>query len=152
MKSVCPIRAMLSGLLLAALSFVTVGATANLGRPFSGYYDVSGVQVQGEVVQVTLHVKLFNHGDEDVKSVIVTLLDNSPFATLRGNFQPLKIWKSQQFVEMSQEFDVPKREYALWSRGPGQPNLVILFQDIHGKDWRRSVQVSRRPMVHPDSE
>jgi hypothetical protein len=147
MKFVRPTPAWLACILLAALLLVTVGATATLGRPFTGYFDVSGVQEQGDMVQVTLHLKLFNHGDEDVKGVIVTLMDQHPTMILRGNFQPVKVWKSQKFMEISQEFTVTKREYAGWTSAAGQPNLIILFQDANGKSWQKSPQVSRRPLT-----
>lgn len=101
----CLVYTLLTGVLLA-----TVVARANSGREFSGYFDVSHVQEQGDLVQVTLHLKLFNHSESDARSVIVTLVDSSPSMTLRGNFQPVKVWKSHQFIEMSQEFTVTKRE------------------------------------------
>jgi hypothetical protein len=135
------------GLLLAALSLATVAATTHSGREFSGYFDVSGIQEKGDLVQVTLHLKLFNHSDADAKSVIVTLVDSSPAMTLRGNFQPVKVWKSQQFIEMSQEFSVTKREFREWMAPPAQPNLIILFQDSNGKSWQKGAQLSHRPMV-----
>lgn len=147
MKSVRPTPAWLACILLAALLLVTVGATATLGRPFTGYFGVSGVQEQGDLVQVTLRLKLFNQGDEDVKSVIVTLMDSSPIVTLRGNFQPVKVWKSQKFISISQEFSVTKREYAEWMSAGGQPNLVVLFEDAKGKSWQKGVQVTRSPLV-----
>jgi hypothetical protein len=148
MQLLRPSRAWVVCTLFAALSLATVASTAKSGREFSGYFDVSGVQEQGELVQVTLHLKLFNHGDADAKSVIVTLVDSSPAMTLRGNFQPVKVWKSQQFIEMSQEFSVTKREFREWMAPPAQPNLVILFQDSKGKSWQKGAQISRRPLVH----
>jgi hypothetical protein len=147
MQSPRPSRAWLVCLLLAALSLATVAASTKSGREFSGYFDVSGVQEQGDLVQVTLHLKLFNHSDADAKSVIVTLVDSSPAMTFRGNFQPVKVWKSQQFIEMSQEFSVSRREFNEWMAPPAQPNLVILFQDSTGKSWQKGAQISRRPLV-----
>lgn len=147
MQSPRPSRAWLVCLLLAALSLATVAASTKSGREFSGYFDVSGVQEQGDLVQVTLHLKLFNHSDADAKSVIVTLVDSSPAMTLRGNFQPVKVWKSQQFIDLSQEFSVSKREFNEWMSPPAQPNLVILFQDKTGKSWQKGAQISRRPLV-----
>jgi hypothetical protein len=79
--------------------------------------------------------------------VIVTLVDSSPAMTLRGNFQPLKVWKSQKFVEMSQQFTVTKREFGEWMAAPGQPNVVILYQDSHGQTWQKGAQLSRRPLA-----
>ena len=147
MRSLRPSRAWVVCALLAVLSLATVAATTKSGREFSGYFDVSGVQEQGDVVQVTLHLKLFNHSDADAKSVIVALMDSSPAMTLRGNFQPVKVWKSQHFIEMSQEFSVSKREFREWMAPPAQPNLIILFQDSKGKSWQKGAQISRRPLV-----
>jgi len=147
MRSLRPSRAWVVCALLAVLSLATVAATTKSGREFSGYFDVSGVQEQGDVVQVTLHLKLFNHSDADAKSVIVALMDTSPTMTFRGNFQPVKVWKSQQFIEMSQEFSISKREFREWMAPPAQPNLIILFQDSKGKSWQKGAQISRRPLV-----
>jgi hypothetical protein len=147
MQSQHPSRAWTVCALLILLLLTTLAATTNNGREFSGYFDVSGVQEQGELVQVTLHLKLFNHGDADARSVIVTLIDSSPSMTFRGNFQPVKVWKSQRFIEMSQEFTVTKREFREWMQPPAQPNLVILFQDSKGKTWQKGAQISRRPLI-----
>ena len=149
MQSLRPSRAWLVCTLLTALLSATVAATSSKGREFSGYFDVSGVQEQGELVQVTLHLKLFNHGDAAVKSVIVTLVDSSPAMTLRGNFKPVKVWKSQRFIEMSQEFTISKREFNEWMAPPAQPNLIILFQDSNGRSWQKGAQISHRPLVRP---
>lgn len=140
-------RARLVCTLLTALLLATVAAKANSGREFSGYFDVSQVQEQGDVVQVTLHLRLFNHSESDAKSVIVTLLDSSPAMTMRGNFTPVKVWKSHQFIEISQEFTVTKREFGEWMTPPAQPNLVVLFQDGKGASWQKGAQISRRPLV-----
>ncbi len=149
MPSQRPSRVWVVVTMLAALILATVAAAANSsGREFSGYFDVSEVQEQGDLVQVTLHLKLFNHGDEDARSVIVTLVDSSPAMTLRGNFQPVKTWKHQQFIEMSQEFSVTKREFREWMAPPAQPNLIILYQDSNGKSWQKGAQISRRPLIH----
>jgi hypothetical protein len=140
-------RAWIVCAVLATLMLSTLAVAAEGGREFRGYFDVSGVQPQGELVQVTLHLKLFNHTDADAKGVIVTLIDSSPAMTFRGNFQPVKVWKSQQFIEMSQEFTVTKREFNEWMHAPMQPNLVILFQDSKGQTWQKGAQISRRPLV-----
>jgi len=147
MKFSRPTPAWLVCTLLAALLLVTAAAAANSGHEFSGYFDVSGVKEQGDLVQVTLHLKLFNHSDADVKSVIVTLVDSAPAMTFRGNFQPVKVWKSQRFIEMSQEFTVTQREFREWMGAPAQPNLVILYQDAKGASWQKGAQISRRPLV-----
>ena len=144
------ITALLSATLFANVAFA---AGADKGREFSGYYDLSGVQEQGDMVQLTLHLKLFNHTSEDAKKVIVALMDPMPAMMLRGNFQPVKVWKSQQFIEISQQFTVPKSEFESWTHAPIQPELTILFQDGNGKSLQRGAQLSRRPMVKkPEQE
>jgi hypothetical protein len=152
MQFLRPSRAWYVSALLTALLFVTVAASSSKGREFSGYFDVSGVQEQGDMVQVTLHLKLFNFGENAVKSVIVTLKDSTPAANLRGSFQPVKVWKSRQTIELSQEFTVSKHDFQLWMQAPAQPNLMILFQDGNGKSWQKGAQLSRRPLVPPTEQ
>ena len=147
MQSLRQSRAWLVCTLLTALLLAAVAARANSGREFSGYFDISHVQEQGDLVQVTLHLKLFNHSESDARSVIVTLVDSSPAMTLRGNFEPVRVWKSHEFLEMSQEFTVTKREFKEWMTPPAQPNLVILFRDRKGATLQRGAQISRRPLV-----
>jgi len=148
MRSLRPSRAWTLCTVLIALCLATVAATTKSGREFSGYFDVSGVQEQGDMVQVTIHLKLFNHSAADANSVIVALMDSSPSMMMRGNFQPVRVWKSQKFIEMSQEFSVSKREFQEWMAPPAQPNLIILFQDSKGKSWQKGVQISRRPLLY----
>jgi hypothetical protein len=133
------------GLLLATLS-LAISAAARTGRDFAGFFDVSGVHEQGDFVQFTLHLKLANQGDEDARNVIVTLMDSTPLATMHGNFQPVKVWKPRQFLELSQEFSIPKSEFNQWMRPAAQPNLVVLYQDSHGKTLQLGLQVSRHPL------
>jgi len=147
MRFVRPTRAWLVCTLLAVPLLLTVMAAANSGHDFSGYFDLSDVKEQGDLVQVTLHLRLFNHSEADARSVIVALFDSAPEMTFRGNFDPLKVWKSQHFVEMSQQFTITKREFREWNGPPAQPNLVILFQDANGRSWQKGAQLSRRPFV-----
>jgi hypothetical protein len=129
------------------LGLSTVVATANNSRDFNGFFDVSDVQKQGDLVQVTLHLQLFNTGADDARSVVVTLVDSDPSMTLRGSFAPVKVWKHQQRINLTQQFSVTQREYAEWMNGPGQPNLIILFEDANGNTWHRGAQITRRPLV-----
>ena len=145
MRSLRISRAFVLCVSLALLLF-TVSAAAKSNREFAGYYDVSDVEEQGDLVQVTLHLQLFNSGHQDVKSVIVTLVDSGPLMTLRGNFHPLKVWHSQQSIKLSQQFTVSKREFGEWVTS-GQPNLVILFQDAKGHTAQRGAQLSHRPLM-----
>ena len=145
-------RVWLTAVVLTVFAAITANAVGSNGREFSGYFDLSDVQQQGDLVQVTLHLKLFNHGEADAHSVIVALIDSSPTMTVRGNFQPVKVWKSGQFIEMSQQFSVTQREFNEWMTTPIQPNLLVFFQDATGRTLQRGIQVSRRPLVRVQQE
>ena len=146
MRSMRPSRAWQVCLVLVTL-LLAIAAPAKSGRDFSGYFDVSGVHEQGDLVQVTLHLNLFNHSDAEVRSVIVALMNSGPSMMLRGNFQPVKVWKSQRFIQISQEFSVSREEYREWMTSPTPPNLIIMYRDTHGQSWQQGAQISRRPLV-----
>ena len=148
MRFMRPSRAWQTGLVLAVL-LLAIAAPAKSGREFSGYFDVSGIHDQGDLVQLTLHLKLFNHSDADARGVIVALANSGPSMMLRGSFQPVKVWKSQHFLEMSQEFTVSKQEFREWMTAPAQPNLIIMYEDARGKSWQQGAQMSRRVLVQP---
>jgi len=146
MQFLRPSRAWYVSALLTALLLVTVAASSN-GREFSGYFDVSGVQEQGDLVQVTLHLRLFNHGDADVKGAIVTLFDSNPGPALQGSYAPVKLWTRYKPVELSQQFTVTKEEFGKWTNGSGGPNVMILVQNAKGQTLQLGAQISRRPLV-----
>jgi hypothetical protein len=152
MQSQRPPETWLRAVVLIAFVVLTANVFGSNGREFSGYFDVSHIQEQGDLVQVTLHLKLFNHSDADARSVIVALIDSSPTMAVRGNFQPVKIWKSGRFIEISQQFSVTQREFNEWMSTPIQPNLLVFFQDPTGRTLQRGVQVSRRPLVRVEPE
>jgi len=152
MQSLRSSRTWFSCYAVIAIALLAGNAQANNGREFSGYFDLSHIQEQGDLVQVTLHLKLFNHGDSDARSVIIALMDSSPALSVRGNFQPVKVWKAGHFIEISQQFSIPKYEFNEWMQAPVQPNLLIFFQDAKGKTLQRGAQVSRRPWVRVAEE
>lgn len=145
-------RTWLCCFVVIALSLIVGTAQASNGREFSGYFDVSHIQEQGDLVQVTLHLRLYNHGDSDARSVIVALLDSAPTLNVRGNFQPIKVWKAGHFIEISQQFSVPKVMFHEWLQSPVQPNLLIFFQDTKGNTLQRGAQVSHRPWIRATEE
>jgi hypothetical protein len=134
----------------ALVLLASLAATAKDGRDFAGYFDVSDVHEQGELVQITLHLQLFNNGEGDVRNAIVALMESGPAVNLRGSFPPVRLWKRQQPIRMNQQFTVTRREFGEWMSGPAQPNLLIMFQDAKGQSWQRGAQMSRRPLVPRD--
>lgn len=131
----------------AVLLFLAAGASAANGREFAGYFDVSDVEDQGDVVQLTLHLQLYNNGQDNERSVIIALQDSGPEMTLRGSFPPVKVWKVQQPLNLSKQLTVAKRDYDSWMAGASQPNLVIFFRDPKGHSWQQGAQVRLAPLV-----
>src|SRR5215467_8415580 len=86
---------------LAGLLLFATAATAANGREFAGYFDVSDIENNGDLVQLTLHLQLYNNGQDNERSVIVALQDSGPEMTLRGSFHPVKIWNSQEPINLS---------------------------------------------------
>jgi hypothetical protein len=134
--------------LCASLALLlTVTAAGKDGRDFAGYYAVSDVQEQGDMVQATLHLQLFNVGNADVRSVIVTLIDSGPAGMLLGNFHPVKMWRSGRGIKLNQQFTVSKHEFQGWMTSSRQPHLLVLFQDAKGQSWQRGAQINRLPLI-----
>jgi hypothetical protein len=127
------------------LSAITV--MAKDGRDFAGTYGFTEVQEQGDMVHLTLHLRLFNYSDSDIKGAVVVLQEGPPGVALRGNFPTVKVWHKNRDVQLSQEFTVPKREYQDWLQPPAQPNVFIIYQDSNGQTWQRGAQMRPQPIL-----
>jgi len=140
-------RASVMGVWLAIFLLGTITATAKDGRDFAGVYGFTDVQEQGDMVHLTLHVRLFNNSEADIKGAVIVLMEGSTGVGLRGNFPAVKVWRKNQDVKLSQQFTVPKREYQDWLRPPAQPNVVIIYQDANGQTWEKGAQMRPQPVV-----
>ncbi|MFZ0815306.1 MAG: hypothetical protein WAM78_07290 [Candidatus Sulfotelmatobacter sp.] len=140
-------RVSVIGTSLAILLLSTVTLTAKDGRDFAGSYSFTGVQEQGGMVQLTLHLRMFNYSGADIKGPVVTLREGISGVGLLGTFPAVKTWYKNREVEFSQQFTVPKSDYQDWLRPPAQPNVVIIYQDANGQTWQKGVQMSPRPTL-----
>jgi len=129
--------------LLAALV-----AFARDGRDFAGYYSLTDVTEQSTAVKLTLTLQLFNYSDADIKQASVVLHQSGPGILIHGSYPILKVFRNQTDVRMSQEFTVPREEYMRWQNGM-EPRLMVHFKGANGIEQRRSIQLSRRPMLSP---
>jgi hypothetical protein len=141
-------RASLMGALVAVFLLGTITATAKDGRDFAGVYGFTDVQEQGDNVHLTLHLRLFNNSEADIKGAVIVLMEGPTGVGLRGNFPTVKkMWRKSQDVKLSQQFTVPMREYRDWLRPPAQPNVVIIYQDAHGQTWQKGAQMHPEPVI-----
>jgi hypothetical protein len=140
-------RVSVIGTSLAIFLLSAVALTAKDGRDFAGSYSFTEVQEQGNTVQLTLHVRMFNYSGTDIKDPVVTLREGPSGVGLLGSFPAVKTWYKNRQVELSQQFTVPKSDYQDWLRPPAQPNVVIIYQDANGQTWQKGVQMSPRPTL-----
>lgn len=140
-------RASVLGVCLTIFMLGTITATAKDGRDFAGVYGFTDVQEQGDSVRLTLHLRLFNNSDADIKGAVIVLMEGHTGVSLRGNFPTVKVWHKNKDVKLSQQFTVPKREYEEWLRPPAQPNVVIIYQDASGHTWEKGAQMHPQPVV-----
>jgi len=131
------------------LSLILLTALATLakdGRDFAGYYSLTNATEQNNEVKLTLTVQIFNYSDADIKQASVVLHHSGPGMIVEGSFPPMKVFRNQTDVRLSQEFTVSREEYRRWQNGM-VPNFVVHFMGANGIEQNRSIQLSRRPML-----
>ena len=125
-----------------------VTSFARDGRDFAGYYSVGNVTQQGELVQLTLNLQVFNYSAVDVKQAVIKLHESGAGLAVHGAFQPIKLFANNRDVKLRQQFTVPRHEYERWQNGV-QPSLFIVYQDAAGRRWERTIEVAPRPAPFP---
>jgi len=131
-----------AALVLAALALA--GVAWGNGREFSGFYQVSDVNVSGETASLTFTVRLFNHSGADVTNATVVLRDAVIPSRNYGTFSSVSV-AAGHAVQLSATFQVPQREYQSWQQGQ-RPFLMIEYADAAGNKLRRPVEVVRGPV------
>ena len=127
-----------AALVLAGLALA--GTAWGNGREFSGFYKVSDVSVSGETANLTLTLRLFNHGTADVSNATVVLRDWVIPSRNFGTFPNVNV-PAGQTVQLSGTFQVPQREYQSWQQGR-RPFLMIEYADATGNKVRRPIEVA----------
>jgi hypothetical protein len=140
-------RTSVMGVCLTIFLLGTITATAKDGRDFAGVYGFTDVQEQGDMVRLTLHLRLFNNSEADIKGAVITLMEGPTGLALRGNFPTVKVWRKNKDVKLSQQFTISKSEYRDWLRPPAQPNVVIIYQDANGQTWEKGAQMRPQPII-----
>jgi len=112
LRSLC-ICAPLLGLMQLALG-QTFPHTA---RAFAGFYYLSDVINEGDVVHLTMTLSLINFAKRDVNGRSVALLDTSPSPVLLGSFDAIKSPSLSQYLTIKKAFTIPAAEFARWQTG-----------------------------------
>ncbi len=120
--------------MLLIIGWVTAGipiARANDVSALSGSYTLQSQADSGGQVQVTLQIRLSNHGVRDLHIQRMTLWDYSHPA--KGATQPCSILlHAGGSSNSSQTFIIPRAEYELWKRG-SRPRIVLELGTPNGR-------------------
>ena len=134
-------RACVTRVCLGIFLMAGIAVQAKDGRDFAGVYGFTDVQEHGDTVHLTLHLRLINNSEADVKAPVITLMEGPAGVGLRGSFPSVKVWRKSQDLKVTQQFTIPKREYEEWLRPPAQPNVVVIYQDAAGRMWEKGAQM-----------
>jgi len=125
---------------------LAVSAAAKDGRDFAGFYSLSNAAEQDDQVRVTVTLQLFNYSGEDLTHAAVSLREAPPGAATLGTYAPIESWPNGAEVKFTLHISVPRDEYARWG-GRRQPVVIVENRGQQGREWQRTAQVSRRPMI-----
>jgi len=131
---------------LLAMLLSTVLGFAKDGRDFAGYYNVADATEQGDQVQLTLRVRIFNYSSQDLRQALVVLHQPANPGVL-GVSKPIKSLPALKDAKVNQQVLVPRHVYEQWQKGQA-PEVSIVYVDEHGTRWEKSIQVAPRPVSY----
>jgi hypothetical protein len=116
-------------------------AQGNEALALSGSYAVQSQADSGGQVQVTLQIRLSNHGLHDLHIQRMTLWDFSHPA--KGATQACSILlHAGSSSNSTQKFTVPRAEYELWKRG-SRPRMVLELGTGNGRPGTAVVRLDQ---------
>jgi hypothetical protein len=134
-------------LALSALSMLfTTAAVAKDGRDFAGHYSLTDITVKGDQVELTLALQLYNYSGADLKQAVVAVHTPHAVPGVVASFAPIKLWRNEGDVIVSQQITIPLAEYQRWSTRV-QPPVFIGYTDENGHSLERWAQLSRSPII-----
>ena len=127
------------GLLMMTAQFSQASDVAKV----SGSYEVLQKLNVGSQTRVRLRVRLANDGSQELKIQRLTLQDFSH--AVRGGAQGCALTLgAKASVETTQEFTIPRADFALWQRGT-RPRLVVETQKPSGHKVTEVVRLDPVP-------
>ena len=130
----------------ASLLLATIAAVAKDGRDFAGFYSLTDVHEQGEQVQVTLGLQIFNYSGADLRQAVVTVRQSHPGIAVLGTSAPIELWRANARVIVKQDVTLSRDEFERWS-GHSQPAVFVVYRDASGQERQAWTQLSQRPAV-----
>lgn len=133
---------------LAVLNLlVALGAPAENGRDFAGFYELGDAVDLGDQVAVHMTVRVYNYSGADVIDARIVLEDTLPMGDDLGSFAMTVDIPDYESVRATESFTVPRPEYDHWQAGEA-PQLRLDYTDAAGNDHRAPVELM--PMLVDD--
>lgn len=123
---------------LVLFAFNVQTALASAGRALTGSYELLDVVDQGDIVSVTLAVRIFNYGDEDVIGATVWLSDPLGIPGTEAALGTIDTPRRAS-ARVSGTIDVSRQEYERWLAG-GMPHLRLGVTGSTGETTSQSVE------------
>jgi hypothetical protein len=134
--------ARLGACLLAAAAALVAGD----GRDFAGFFSLAGAHPQGNRVEVTLRIQVFNNTGGPVADAAAAVhpegAGKDAILTLSGPH----LWREGEDVVFSGTVTVERDELERWS-AHGRPSLFLYYTDSQGQPKREAADLIRRPQV-----
>jgi hypothetical protein len=127
-----------TGTVTALMSLAGI-VLASEGRDFAASYKTADVVEAGEEVSLTLKLRVYNYGADEVAGATITLEDSAQPDKICGSFADVSI-PARTSVPLEAGLTVLRREYEAWQTG-GTPRLYIEFQDQQGEPVRRTIEI-----------
>lgn len=134
--------------LFALPTLFTAAAVAKDGRDFAGHYNLTNVTEKGGQVELTLSLQLYNYTGLDLKQAVVTVHAPHAVPGVLASSAPIKLWRNESDVVVSQQLTIPRAEFERWSTRM-QPPVFIHYADEGGHAIERFAQLSRSPLIPP---
>lgn len=129
--------------LAIVLVLTAITAFGKDGRNFAGFFNLTGVAQQGDRVQVTLVLQVFNYSGADLKQAVVTVRESHPSSEVLGTFDPIPVWRSGKTITLERQMTLTNHEYRQWTTR-GQPNVFVAYRDGDGRQLEWTAQLSQR--------
>lgn len=128
----------------AFLISTSLALSLELGREFSGLYELSNVIQLDDEAELQLDLQLFNHMDIAIFDVVLTVEDPASGGSYGSLHAPAMEAASSIFL--GEFLTVPQEELERWQSG-GTPTIRIQFRDSAGEEGWGHVELLAETMT-----
>jgi hypothetical protein len=130
-------------LLVGFMMATTTRVHAVDGRVFGGFYELTNIVDDGNVVSMKFAARIFNYSETDVIGAELALEDPT-LPEAYALFPSVRI-DYQGSVLVTAQVSAPGWEYDHWSQG-GTPRLTITYSDARANVISRLIELVKMPL------